>query len=131
MNNHLTGGQRALMQATLVTRQHELEAQIAEQLGGRTRAEHARDVLLQNGDDAAAHDADREVDLARSDLDIAELRAVNEALARLDKPEYGRCSDCDAEIPFDRLHRNPQALRCVACQSTFEARHGETPRPTL
>ena len=131
MSTHLTAGQRTLMEAALKQRQRELEAQIAQQLGGSSRPEHAREVLLQDGDDATARDADREVDLARSDQDIGELRAVNEALARLHGSGYGLCSDCEAEIPFDRLQHNPQALRCVACQSAFESRRGPAQRATI
>ncbi len=131
MSTHLTAGQRALMEVALLRRQHELEEQIAQQLGGGSRPEHAREVLLQDGDDAPARDADREVDLARSDHDIGELREVNEALARLRAFSYGLCADCDAEIPFDRLQHNPQSARCVACQSAFEARGGPAHRATL
>ena len=130
MTSHLTTGQRALMQAALVSRQQQIEAQIAQHLGGGSRAEHAREVLLQDGDEAA-HDADREVDLARSDRDTAELRAVNEALARLQSGEFGRCLDCDAAIPFDRLQHNPQAARCVGCQAAVEAQSGPAHRSTL
>ena len=131
MSNHLTAGQRALMEAALAQRQRELEAQIAQQLGGDSRPEHAREVLLQDGDDATARDADREVDLARSDQDIGELRAVNAALARLRGADYGLCGDCGGEIPFERLRHSPQALRCVACQSAFEALRSPTPRATI
>jgi DnaK suppressor protein len=131
MGTHLTAGQRTLMEAALKQRRRELEAQIAQQLGGGSRPEHAREVLLQDGDDATARDADREVDLARSDQDMGELRAVNEALVRLHGSGYGLCSDCEAEIPFDRLRNSPQALRCLTCQSAFEARRGPAQRATI
>jgi len=131
MSPHLTAGQRALLQAALVRRQHELDAQIAQHLGGRSRPEHAREVLLQDGDDAPARDADREVDLARSDQDIGELRSVNAALVRLQTAQFGLCGDCEAEIPFDRLQHNPQAMRCVRCQSAFEALNGPAHRATI
>ena len=131
MSTHLTVGQRALLEAALLRRQHELDEQISQYLGGDSRPEHAREVLLQDGDDATARDADREVDLARSDQDIGELRAVNAALARLRTAEYGLCIDCDAEIPFDRLQHNPQALRCLHCQVKFELPGGPTPRATI
>jgi DnaK suppressor protein len=131
MSTHLTARQRARLRAALTRRQHELEQQIAQQLGGGSRSDHARELLLQDGDDAPARDADREVDLARSDQDIGELRAANEALARLRGADYGLCGDCGAEIPFERLQHNPQALRCVACQSAFEARRGQMPRTTI
>ena len=66
MSTHLTAGQRALLETALLRGQHALEAQIALQLEGGSRPEHAREMLLQDGDDAPARDADREVDLARS-----------------------------------------------------------------
>ncbi|MBK6863817.1 MAG: TraR/DksA C4-type zinc finger protein [Ideonella sp.] len=132
MSTELTPGQRALMQAALERRQKELERQIEQQLGGRSRSEHARDVLLQDGDDAPARDADREVDLARSDQEVVELRAVNDALVRLADDNYGLCTDCESPIPFDRLQRHPEVQRCVPCQSALEARSGQAGQhPTL
>lgn len=131
MSNNLTAGQRALMEAALVRRKHELESQLEQQLGGRSRSEHARELLQQDGDDAPARDADREVDLARSDQEMDELRAVNEALKRLGGSQYGLCSSCGAGIPFDRLQHNPQALRCVGCQQAFETQHHSGHRNTI
>jgi DnaK suppressor protein len=128
MSTHLTPGQRALMESALLSRRQQLDRQIADHLQGASRPDHAREVLLQDGDDAPARDADREVDLARSDRDMAELAAVSEALARLHTPKYGLCNACGAEIPFDRLQHQPHALRCVACQSGLESRHG-SPHP--
>ena len=128
MSQALTAGQRAALQAALELRRQALEQQIAVQLEGGTRTEHAREVLLQDGDDAPARDADREVDLARSDLEIGELRAVNDALKRLESGRYGLCTDCDEAIPFDRLQRHPEVLRCVACQAAREGQ-GSPPSP--
>jgi RNA polymerase-binding transcription factor DksA len=125
MSDALTAGQRALLEASLEQQRSTLEKQIAQQLDGASRPEHARDLLQQDGDDAPARDADREVDLARSDLEIAELRDVHAALARLKAGHYGLCVDCDQPIPFDRLRRTPHALRCVTCQSAYEARSGQ------
>lgn len=125
MSTELTKGQRASMQAALELRRKALEQQIEQQLGGRSRSEHAREVLLQDSDDAPARDADREVDLARTDQEAVELRAVGDALARLADGTYGRCCDCEDPIPFDRLQRHPEVLRCVPCQSKYEASNGQ------
>jgi DnaK suppressor protein len=125
MTDALTAGQRASLQAALERRRQALEQQIAQQLDGRTRPEHARDVLLQDGDDAPARDADREVDLARSDLEIDDMRSINDALARIEAGQYGLCSDCERPIPYNRLQHYPQALRCVACQSAHESQSGQ------
>jgi RNA polymerase-binding transcription factor len=52
--------------------------------------------------------------------EVRELRETEGALKRLHTPEYGLCADCGVEIPFARLHANPAAARCAACQSRFE-----------
>jgi len=118
MKSRLTPGQRAQLKELLELRQHELDNRVARQPQGR--AEHAREQLLQDVDDAPQRDADREVDLARSDAELRELGAVSAALARLNEPGFGRCTDCGQAIAFDRLRIEPWALRCVACESKRE-----------
>lgn len=123
MSTHLTPGQRALLKAALQGRQSELDRRLAAQRHGASRTDHARDVLLQDGDDAPQRDSDREVELAWSDQEVIELGAVSRALKMIDDdPHYGVCTDCGAEIPFDRLKVEPQALRCVPCESKREKR---------
>ena len=131
MNTHLTTAQRALLTAALERRQRDLERQIAEELGGGTRVEHARELLLQDDDDAPARDADREVDLARNEQDLDELRAVKDALVRMHGSTFGICSDCGVEIPYARLQHSPEVLRCIACQTALEARLGITQRASI
>lgn len=118
---HLTVGQHALLEADLQLRQRQLDRRLNEHHGGLSRAEHAREVLLQDGDDAPQREGDREMDMALSDMETLELTAVTQALARLQDGRYGSCADCDADIPFDRLKAEPWALRCVACETTAEA----------
>lgn len=120
MTAHLTAGQRALLQAELELRQRQLRRQLEVHQQGRTRTEHARDVLAQDFDDAPQRAMDREVDMALSENDIQELAAVGRALARVHDKDYGLCVDCGGEIPFDRLKVEPQALRCVVCESKRE-----------
>ena len=124
MTHHLTAGQRALLEASLVQRQHQLDRRLAEHHEGLSRAEHAREVLLQDDDDAPQRENAREMDLAMTDKDTLELGAVSRALQRLQGPEYGICADCSNEIPFDRLKVEPWALRCVTCESRREAQAG-------
>ncbi len=40
---------------------------------------------------------------------------IQRALASLDAGTYGRCEDCGAAIPFERLEVIPAARLCVAC----------------
>lgn len=131
MSNTLTAGQRAMLEAELRLRLSELDRRQALHQGGTTRAEHARDVLLQDGDDGPQRDADREVDLALNDREMVEVGAISEALQRVHDADYGLCDDCGQGIPFDRLKLAPQALRCVACESVREQAHGATRRVTM
>jgi RNA polymerase-binding transcription factor DksA len=111
---NLSTAQRALLQQLLQMRQHELDRRVAMHQGV-SRAEHAREVLQQDGDDAPQRAADREVDLARADRDMAEL---------------GRCADCGEAIPFERLKLEPWTMRCVGCTARRE-RAALAPRPKL
>ena len=120
----LTPGQLALLRTELQARRRELAQALALHQGSTSRVAHAREVLLQDADDAPQRDAEREVDQAITEHDIAELAAMDDALARMDKPGYGRCIACGDDIPFDRLKAAPQALRCVACEGALESAEG-------
>ena len=83
MSRHLGAGQRALLQTELEMRQRRLDQALNVHHEGSSRVEHARAVLTQDEDSASRHAMDREVDMALSDLDIAELGPVSRALRRL------------------------------------------------
>ncbi len=121
---HLTVGQRSWLEAELQQRQQQLGSRLKEHHGRLSRAEHAREVLEQDGDDAPQREGEREIDMALSDLESSELLLVGSALTRLlegDTGGYGWCSACGADIPFDRLKAEPWALRCVPCQAQLES----------
>jgi DnaK suppressor protein len=120
VTSHLTAGQRALLEAALVSRQQELDRQLVEHRGGLSRAEHAREILAQDSDDISHREAERELDMALSDREVGELGAVSAALLRLQEGRYGDCTDCGEAIAFDRLKVEPWAMRCVACESRRE-----------
>jgi len=81
-------------------------------------------------DDRAASDWVRDVVLAQSERDTAELRAVEAALRRMGDDSYGECIDCGEAIPRARLEANPAAERCIACQQRAEKRVGGVPTAT-
>ncbi|MDC8786606.1 TraR/DksA family transcriptional regulator [Roseateles koreensis] len=120
MSLHLTPGQQALLDADLRQRQRALTQELQDQMGSQNRVEHAREQLQQEVDGEQAHQADREVDLARSDQLLLELSQVNDALQRVHAPDFGQCSDCGGAIAFDRLRLNPAATRCIGCQAKIE-----------
>ncbi len=124
---HLTAGQRALLEADLQLRQRQLGRRLSEHHGGLSRAEHAREVLEQDGDDAPQREGERELDMALSDLETQELAAVGQALSHLREGGYGICASCQADIPFDRLKAEPWAQRCVSCEAARESAPRRSP----
>jgi len=62
-------------------------------------------------------DLNAEPEAAALKRDVEELRAVEEALAKLHQPDFGLCAECGGEIPFSRLTANLSATRCMACAS--------------
>jgi RNA polymerase-binding protein DksA len=118
----LTHGQHSWLQAELEQRRTALSEQLAAHLHGQTRAEQAHDRLTQDGDDAPQRAPEMAMAAALTDREQRELAEVTAALKRLADNAYGRCTDCDAEIPFDRLQVEPWATRCVPCEEQRESR---------
>ncbi len=52
---------------------------------------------------------------------VQELEAVQAALLRLARGQYGLCLACGEPIELRRLEALPTALRCIRCQSLAEA----------
>lgn len=46
----------------------------------------------------------------------AELEKIDAALSRIKQGTYGACSNCQGEIPIERLRAYPQADACLDCQ---------------
>ncbi len=65
----------------------------------------------------ARDDAARELERQRKTL-----AAVDAALLRLDRGEFGECLDCESPIPRKRLEAMPWAALCVRCQEEVETR---------
>ncbi len=45
------------------------------------------------------------------------LYHLNQALARIEKGDYGKCEDCGELISEDRLSAVPHARLCIACKT--------------
>ena len=123
MNLPLTSEQRQRLELILRQEHEELSARRKAYLGGLTRAEHAREVLLQDGDDAPQRASDREIDLQRVEEDVVRLADIDAALQRIAEGNYGICRECSADIPAKRLEVAPQARYCVACEAQRERGH--------
>jgi DnaK suppressor protein len=48
------------------------------------------------------------------------LSEIARALRHMAEGSYGRCQDCESNIPIERLEVRPDALLCTACQQEHE-----------
>jgi DnaK suppressor protein len=62
----------------------------------------------------------QQMNVANREQSTLLLKSVTSALARIAAEEYGYCEDCGEAVGYARLHVQPQALRCLACQSALE-----------
>jgi RNA polymerase-binding protein DksA len=62
------------------------------------------------------------------DREVAELREVDAALARIQAGTYGRCENCDQAIGRQRLRAVPEARLCLTCSSPRSAAAGARSR---
>jgi RNA polymerase-binding protein DksA len=44
-----------------------------------------------------------------------QLKEIEEALERIEAGTYGKCENCGADIPLDRLRAYPAAKTCLNC----------------
>jgi DnaK suppressor protein len=82
-------------------------------------------------EDAATADVLIHLNLSEIDRDAEELRAIQAALARLKRGEYGYCERCGDEIPAARLEALPHAKLCVDCQTRAERVQAPDSTPSL
>lgn len=62
----------------------------------------------------------RDLNNALINQHLIELNQINSAFQRLNTGHYGECCDCGDDIQWERLEKQPAALRCVSCQSLRE-----------
>ncbi|MGI9245923.1 MAG: TraR/DksA family transcriptional regulator, partial [Steroidobacteraceae bacterium] len=72
-----------------------------------------------------------DVRLAEIDRDLDELRSVDSALLRFGDGSYGDCEACGRSIGLQRLEAQPDARRCIECQTLFERTHFQRTGHTL
>src|SRR4030042_1542488 len=56
-----------------------------------------------------------ESNLAVDESIKTELEKIGTALSRMEQGTYGICSNCNKEIPLERLNAYPQADTCLDC----------------
>jgi len=71
-------------------------------------------------DDRASAASMNDTEVAQLGHEMAELRQIDLALARVISGDYGVCAGCGAGIAAARLQAEPSATMCLACQSAAE-----------
>lgn len=66
--------------------------------------------------DNSSMESDIHVRLALKQTDSKVLRAIEEALLRLDQGVYGICMDCEEDIAAARLDAVPWTRVCINCK---------------
>jgi DnaK suppressor protein len=96
-------------------------------LGDYRALEDADSQNLPDGSATPSHPAELGSDLQSSDISLgrresecAEIREIDEALARLRLGSYGLCEACEAPISKARLEAIPYAGLCLACKTIEE-----------
>lgn len=112
----------------LRTRYDELWADIGREVE-KQRGQQIQDLVQRPADaeDYATADVLMDLNLAEIDRDVKELRAVEYALERLKRGEYGICQSCGKQIDPARLEALPYAVLCIDCQTRAERNRQQTP----
>ncbi len=78
------------------------------------------DEAMRTGDwvDHSSQENDLHVNLALKQTDTKLLRAIEEALQRVDSGTYGICMDCEEPIADARLDAVPWTRVCIDCKQS-------------
>ena len=114
-------------EAVIDSLRHRLLARRASIIGRVTRTE---DLLGQLDENQPATEVEEEAqDLNRARLTAqleergrAEIYAIDVAITRIERGEYGYCETCEEPIDVARLEVLPTARQCTTCAETNERR---------
>jgi DnaK suppressor protein len=83
----------------------------------------ATDPGSKSGDwiDQSSQESDLHVRLALKQTDSKLLRAIDEAIHRIDQGTYGICMECENEIAPARLEAVPWTRVCIDCKAKQSA----------
>jgi DnaK suppressor protein len=87
------------------------------EIGNSSLIEETGELMSSSADnhlaDTASETYERELDEGLEEDARAQLRQVEEALARIEAGTYGTCAACGKEIPEERLEAVPWTTLCI------------------
>ncbi len=104
----------------LLEEKKRIEENLAKSEIGKKNVDREYETKFEEIDRDQEENAD-EMEMYESNLAVdetmkAELEKIDAALERLENGTYGICSNCQKEIPLERLRIYPQAQRCLDCK---------------
>lgn len=70
--------------------------------------------------DLASETSEFDVAVSAANIEGQELEAIDDALERIERGDFGRCEECGQAIGAKRLEALPCARRCIGCQRALE-----------
>lgn len=98
----------------------ERDRRLAEYERDITAAQSVQEEGVEDFEELASMDVDRERLFAYSEQDRETLRLIEEALQRMDEGTYGLCVSCGVPIPLNRLRAIPWARYGTEMQARIE-----------
>ncbi len=98
----------------------EKREQLVRKLAESKREDSAIEIDRGDDLDRAAASRDREINYMLSSREREELRAIEEAIEKIETGLYGVCERCEKTIGAKRLQALPLAPYCRDCQSEME-----------
>jgi DnaK suppressor protein len=91
----------------------------------RIRSEEGDVEIGGNADesDIAAHARQEGLLLTLHDSETTRLKAITDALRRIETGQWGLCANCEEPISETRLDAVPWAAKCPGCQDRIENAH--------
>jgi RNA polymerase-binding transcription factor len=112
---------RERLEARIRERYQLLAAEMHEEfLRSSNQDEIAIDQSVKDEGDQSVADTQAELNLQRMDQRGRELRALEQALSRMNDGTYGECEECGDAIDPRRLEVQPSSRWCIRCASKLE-----------
>jgi len=117
-DGHLMREEFKAIRANLLKRRQAVLAKISEE----PPLQGSDDITRGDSLDIASSARDREITFMLKSRELDELRAVEDAIERIERDDYGICASCEDPIEIKRLEAIPWARFCRSCQEEMENR---------
>ncbi len=109
--------------STIRTNLEQRRQSIQDKIADSKAPQTGEDVMHGDSLDIASSARDREITFMLKSRELDELRAVEDAIDRIDADDFGICASCEDPIEIKRLETVPWARFCRACQEEMENRN--------